>query len=221
MTGSVLAALVLALALPAAAQGLPAVVVWDFDNQTPAGRERWDYLRRVLPESLNAALLASPGLQVVERQRLKDVLAEQKLASGELADEDTRLRLGRIAGAGRMVFGGFFALGDVIQVNLRVVDTATSRVLFADEISASAETVLQQAEGVNRRLAHTLGGADSKPARDYPRAVWQAYDAALALSDSGRYEEAIAALQVLLAQNNQFTPAERQLVALLDKTRRR
>jgi len=43
----------------------------------------------------------------------------------------------------------------------------------------------------------------------------------LALSDAGRYDQAVEALQRLLAKNNDFTPAERQLVALLDKMRRR
>ena len=30
-------------------------------------------------------------------------------------------------GAGRMVFGGFFVLGEDVQVNVRLVDTATTR----------------------------------------------------------------------------------------------
>ena len=54
-----------------------------------------------------------------------------------------------------MVFGGFFVLGEEVQV-VRVVDTATSRVLFSDE--TTAPSVMQQVEGLNRRLARALGG---------------------------------------------------------------
>ena len=221
-----LAGLALAAALPALAAAPAGIVVWDFDNQTPPGAsmlagDQLDYLRRALSESLTGALLDTPGLVVVERQRLKDLLAEQKLASSDLADADTRLRLGRIAGAGRMVFGGFFALGDTVQVNLRVIDTATSRELFSDELSSPADAVMEQAQALNVRLARSLGGGGGAPERGYPRALWQAYDAALALSDAGRYDQAVEALQRLLAKNNDFTPAERQLVALLDKMKRR
>lgn len=208
----------------AQAATLPAVVVWDFDNQTAlAGLppERIDFLRRSLSENLTGTLLQVAGLPVVERQRLKDLLAEQKLAAGSLADEDTRLRLGKIVGAQRMVFGGFFVLGNEVQVHVRVVDTATSRVIFSDETTAPVPQVMQQVAPMNQRLARSLGGGASTGLREHPAALWQAYDAALALADAGQFDAAIGALQALLARDKDFTPAERQLLALLDKMARR
>lgn len=207
---------------PAAA---PGVVVWDFDNQTPPGAAavppgELHYLQRALAEAVTLALLDIAQLPVVERQRMRDLLAEQKLGASDLADTDARLRLGRIVGASRMVFGGFFALGDQLQVNVRVVDSATSRVLIADEFNAPIEAAMARVEALARRLAHALGGSAAM-GQGYPAQLWQAYDRALALSDAGEYEQAVAALQRLLAAHNGFTPAERQLVALLDKMRRR
>ena len=203
----------------------PGVVVWDFENLTPGASvpgsgQGSAYLARSLSENLTVALLGFPGVQVVERQRLKDVLAEQKLSAGDLADQDSRLRLGRIIGAGRMVFGSFFALGDLVQVNVRVIDTATSRVLFSDELAAPVDAVMQQVEAVNRRLVRVLGDGDPE-FRRYPASMWRTYDEALTASDAGRYEQAIEMLQRLVANNKDFTPAERQLLALLDKLSRR
>ncbi len=200
-----------------------AVVVWDFDNQTPLTTSTAvssDFLRRSLSENLTAALLQVPGLPVVERQRLKDLLAEQKVSSTELADEDARVRLGRIVGAARMVFGGYFVLGDEVQVHVRVVDTATSRVIFSDETTSPLKTVMQDVDALNRRLARTLGGG-AAPGTQYAAASWRAYDGALALADAGRLDDAVQALQNLLGQDKTFSPAERQLVALLDKLARR
>lgn len=222
--------LVACLLLGAAATGwaqaaaLPAVVVWDFDNQTAVSAlpaERIDYLRRSLSENLTATLLQVPGLPVVERQRLKDLLAEQRLTASALADEDTRLRLGKIVGAQRMVFGGFFVLGDEVQVHVRVVDTGSSRVVFSDEASTPLPSVMQQVAAMNTRLARALGGSAAATARSHAPEVWQAYDRALALADAGDFDAAVAALQSLLARDKDFTPAERQLVALLDKMARR
>jgi TolB-like protein len=226
------AAVWLLATVPAWAQGgsaaLPAVVVWDFDNQSPPGATApgggGDFLKRTLSESITAQLLQVPGLPVVERQRLKDLLAEQKVSAADLADEDSRVRLGRIVGAGRMVFGGFFVLGTEVQVHVRVVDTATSRVLFSDESQSALASVMQQVEPMNRRLARALAGAGAATGvatAAASQASWQAYDDALALADAGRLDDAVRALQALLARDKTFTPAERQLMALLDKLARR
>ena len=219
----------LSAAASAQAAALPAVVVWDFENQTPgvaAPGDGSDFLRRSLSENLTVTLLQVAGLPVVERQRLKDLLAEQKLAAGALADEDTRLRLGKIIGAQRMVFGGFFVLGDAVQVHVRVIDTATSRVLFSDEAATPLAGVMAQVAPMNRRLASALAGSNAAAAaeagpRVHAPATWQAYDRALALADAGDFDAAVLALQGLLARDKDFVPAERQLVALLDRMARR
>jgi TolB-like protein len=206
----------------AAPAALPAVVVWDFENQsamtTPESNS--GFLVRSLSENVTASLLQVTGLPVVERQRLKDLLAEQKLSGAALADEDSRLRLGRIIGAERMVFGGYFVLGDEVQVHLRLVDTATSRVIFSDETSAPMNAVMQQMEPLNRRLARALGG-QAGGGRSFRAELWQAYDRALALADAGQLDDAVQALQRLLAQDKDFSPAQRELIALLDKLARR
>lgn len=227
---SVLAAAAAASAL--AQPQLPGVVVWDFDDQTAVATQppqRTAFLKRALSENITATLLQLPGLAVVERQRLKDVLAEQQLTSSNLADDDARLRLGRILGASRMVFGGFFVLGNSVQVHLRLVDTATTRVLFADETTATLDGVMQQVQPLNQRLARALGAAPAatgaakaaESAAGSDAIVWQAYDRALALADAGDIDGAVTALQDLLARHKNFTPAERQLLALLEKMARR
>lgn len=215
-----------------ASSTLPAVVVWDFENQTPGPLpgDRSEFLKRSLSENLTVTLLQVPGLPVVERQRLKDLLAEQKLAAGALADEDTRLRLGKIIGAQRMVFGGYFVLGEAVQVHVRVVDTATSRVLFSDEAATPLAGVMAEVAPMNQRLARALGGAAAAAgagagaaagARTHAPETWQAYDRALALADAGNFDAAVQALQDLLARDPRFVAAERQLVALLERQSRR
>jgi TolB-like protein len=220
-----LALALLPVAAGAQAAPLPAVVVWDFENQTPGVTtpgDRSDFLKRSLSENLTVTLLQVAGLPVVERQRLKDLLAEQKLTAGALADEDTRLRLGKIIGAQRMVFGGYFVLGDAVQVHVRVIDTATSRVLFSDEAATPLAQVMAQVAPMNQRLAAALGGAAAAAGpRAHAPETWQAYDHALALADAGDFDAAVQALQGLLARDKNFVPAERQLIALLDRMARR
>lgn len=223
MLGALVALAALATSVQAQNAVLPAVVVWDYENQSALaapGVAQADFLRRSLSESLTATLLQVPGLPVVERQRLQDLLVEQKLGSTALADDDARLRLGKIVGAQRMVFGGFFVLGDQVQVHVRVIDTATSRVLFSDESVAPVATVMAQVVTLNARVARALGGG-AVVAQGHAPERWQAYDRALALADAGDFDAAITALQQLLAADKTFLPAERQLVALLERGARR
>lgn len=204
---------------------LPALVVWDFEDRTVAALSALppggtDWLRRSLSESLITALLRTPGQSVVDRVRLHELLAEQKLGSGALTDEAARLRLGRIVGAGRMVFGSFFVVGDAVQVNLRVVDTASSRVLYADEATAPFDSVMAGQPAWAARVVRALGGR-SEPGQPFPAELWQAHDAAAALADAGRLDDAVAALQQLLQRRADFEPAERLLSAVLQTMARR
>ena len=76
---------------------------------------------------------------------------------------------------------------------------------------------------MNQRLAMALGGsaAAAGGSRSHAPATWQAYDRALTLADAGDFDAAVSALQELLARDKDFLPAERQLVALLDRMARR
>lgn len=112
-----------------------AVAVWDLDDLGVATGEPG------LGEVAGGAVietLKNRGYPVVERQRLLLLLDELNLGSGALADETTRLRLGRLSGARRMVFGGYQGFGAQVRVDLRLVDVETGKVVRAARGTASA-----------------------------------------------------------------------------------
>ncbi|MBV8470791.1 MAG: hypothetical protein JOY60_13140 [Burkholderiaceae bacterium] len=201
------------------------VVIWDFEDHTAASAasaaslRHVEFLQRTLPDAVLESLLALPSLQVVDRFQLRDILAEQKLGSSELSDEASRLRLGRIIGAQRMVFGGFMAVGDWVQVNLRVVDTASSQVVFADQCTAEFDDVLAQTQQIAARVAVALGGPVAA-VNVQPEAMWLEYERAQAMAESGHVQEAIAALKSLLIKDKDFAAAERLLLSLYGKLSR-
>ncbi len=201
----------------------PTVAVWDFENHTVSALTtltQLDFLKRTLSEVILASLLGATGIKVVDRLHLQEVLTEQKLGSSDLADTDTRIRLGRIMGAQRMIFGSFTAIGDQVQVSLRAVDSATSLIIFADQYTCGIDQVLNQAQETTRRLTRALGSSILKPVKDHPTPLWAEYDKALALSDAGRYPEAIEALKNILIKDKDFVIAERQLTAVLERLAR-
>jgi curli biogenesis system outer membrane secretion channel CsgG len=118
-------------------QQTPAVAVWDLANLNPAEAIGPD-MGELLAAKVMETLKESDAFQVVERERL--ILALEELARGStsLVDEATRLRIGRIVGARFMVFGGYFVLGDMMRLDLRLVEVETGRIVKAAQKTASA-----------------------------------------------------------------------------------
>ncbi len=115
-----------------------AIAVWDLDDLSPG-----DAGRPPMGEFLSARVIEVikgwQGYDVVERERLLLALQELRLGSSGLADEATRLRLGRISGARLMVFGGYQAAGGTVRIDLRLVEIETGKVLKAAQRTSRAE----------------------------------------------------------------------------------
>jgi curli biogenesis system outer membrane secretion channel CsgG len=202
------------------------VAVWDFDSyevQTSAAAPT-DNISRALSEILLEQLVKYPGTRVVERSRLREILDEQKIGSSALADEDARLRLGRIAGAQQMVFGSLMRIGEIARIDVRLVSVATSQVLAAHEMSGSTQDVVATMQAVARELVRSLPGGSGVAAEGTAtptRVVTLAsFDAALALMDRKDFSAALEALQNILRTDPGFSPAERQIAIALEQISR-
>jgi curli biogenesis system outer membrane secretion channel CsgG len=112
---------------PGGASGPMVVAVWDIDDLSPGATGRSD-AGDLLAARVIETFQKREGIEIVERQRLEMALSELKLGSSDLADESTRLRLGRISGARFMVFGGYMAIGGKMRIDLRLVDVETGKV---------------------------------------------------------------------------------------------
>ncbi len=114
-----------------------AIAVWDLDNLSTFG------VTHDLGEPLSARIIETikenKGYPIVERERLLLALEEMHLSSSSLADEETRLRLGRLAGARFMVFGGYQIINEMMRVDLRLVDVESGKVLKAAQKTTSAK----------------------------------------------------------------------------------
>ncbi len=120
-------------------QGFSAVAVWDPENLSFKDSGMPD-LGGVLSGEIIQTLQAS-GIKVVEREKLVAMLEELKLGSSELADESTRLKVGRMIGAREMVFGGYMVVGNTMRLDLRMVDVASGKVLKTAKMTAGANDI--------------------------------------------------------------------------------
>jgi len=112
---------------PGVLEGGITIAVWDLDDVSPAMGSRMD-LGELLSAQVIDALRKKENVTVVERERLLRILEELHLGTTAVVDETTRLRLGRLAGARWMVFGGYQVIAEQMRLDLRLVEVETGRV---------------------------------------------------------------------------------------------
>ncbi len=133
------------------------IAVWELENLGPAGApeaEMGPLLTANVLESFQKTLPCG----IVERQKLDLALSELALGASQLAAEDTRLRVGHIAGARQMVFGAYQIIGPNLRIDLRLVDVATGAVVQTAETSVASRDRhewLRAARGAAEQLADT------------------------------------------------------------------
>ena len=110
----------------------PVFAVWDLDQLSMQEAGQPD-LGEMLALQIAQTLKEKKGLMVVEREQLEAVLQELNIGSSELADESTRLRLGRLAGATHMIFGSYLTVASKTRFDLRLVEVETGKVEKAVE----------------------------------------------------------------------------------------
>lgn len=139
----------------ASAQDLITVCVWPFDSHwvgSPAQPGEQQALQYLLPDLLGQALSGSSRVRLVERQRLDQVLQEQKLGSSALADDQTRLRLGRLVGARWMAFGSLMHIGGAWQMDVRMVDVELAQVLMTASASGAQTEYLAAMQQIGEQF---------------------------------------------------------------------
>ena len=120
--------------------------VVDFENKTTYGANR---LGTSASDILITELAKSGKFIVVERDKMNQVMAEQKLAMTGAIDPSTAAKVGRILGLNAIVTGAISQFGETTEgseylitqsksqivkctVDIRVVDAETGQVLYAD-----------------------------------------------------------------------------------------
>jgi curli biogenesis system outer membrane secretion channel CsgG len=152
--------LVLALAFCAAQQVAvpergPVVAVWDLEDVGPFAKAS-PGLGEILSNEIIETIRQKGNYTVVERDRLRLVLEELNLGTTSLVDEATRLRLGKLVGARLMVFGGYQTIGDMMRLDVRLVEVESGRMVRAVSKTAPAADLPQLLKTAREAAADLL-----------------------------------------------------------------
>lgn len=100
-------------------------------------------------ELLSAALANEPGLWMVERSQIEQILGEQTLGLSGLADPATAASVGQLLGAKVLIAGRVIATGEQTLLVAKVMSAETSRVFgettpLTDQLASSTEELAKK-----------------------------------------------------------------------------
>jgi TolB-like protein len=128
---------------PGASDSRPTVAVLYFTNGALMSNADYAPLSKGMAEMLITELARNPGIRVVERDRLQQLLAEQNLGSGDRVDKETAVRLGKMLGAHHLVMGAFVIdPKQNMRIDIRSVHTETSQVEYVESLEGKADRML-------------------------------------------------------------------------------
>ena len=105
--------------------GQKTIAVFDFSNNGLSNNEVFTLTDRLRTELVNVS-----DYKVVERNKIDDILKEQKFQLSGCVDE-CLIEVGKMLGANELVIGSFGKIGNIFTISARIVDAESGEVVTA------------------------------------------------------------------------------------------
>lgn len=189
--------LAVALAAPLAVlaqDSRPGIAVFPFDNGGSYGqdKENFDALQVGLQQMLITEFAQNSQIRIVERGRIKELLAEQDLGAAGRVDANTAARIGKVIGARYVILGGFIDFYGDFRIDARIVNVETGELVKVEKASDKRDKlytlVVNLANQVTRGLnlpALPRQAMEQRQSREVPAEAVTLYSRALLYADRG------------------------------------
>ncbi|HEU4734177.1 MAG TPA: FlgO family outer membrane protein [Kofleriaceae bacterium] len=181
---------VLAFLLAPTVASARTIAIAYFDNNT--GDAELDPLRKGLADMLITDLGNVSSLQIVERDKLNQVLGELRLSQSKFIDPRTAQKLGKGLAAEFIMTGGYVLRGDSLRVDVRVIEVGSGKVAASEKVEGKKDDFFALEKDLVDILIRTLDVKLSSGERSKLRSnatqsfeAWQHYSAGLDAKDRG------------------------------------
>jgi TolB-like protein len=176
------------------------VAILYFDNYT--GSSDNDPLGKGISSMMISDLSVVPEIQLVERERMQDLIKESELQHTKYFDSTTAVRTGRMIGAQYVVVGSFASVKPQMRIDTRVVSVETGAVVKSAQVTGDQDKFFDLEQALAGKLIDGLGlalspdeqnkvAAQQRANRIDDVSTMTAYSRALAAFDDGDYPEAV------------------------------
>jgi TolB-like protein len=193
-------------ATPALARAQEKSVVGVLRYENNSGDAQYDHLGRAFSSMMISDLSAIERLQLIERERLEDVMAELDLQQSGYVDEESAQSLGMIIGAEYLVLGSFVTVDPEIRMDTRVTRVGTTEIVTTGEVTGQKDSIFDLQQALADQIIDGLEIALTEEERrllverqqenridDLETVV--GYSQALCYLDNGAYGEALDRIQ--------------------------
>lgn len=197
----------------------PGLAVLDFDIGLAMGQPREDYeaLRRGLAALTVTEVASNPGVRVVERTQLQQILQEQNLGKEGRVDDASLVRVGKLIGAHYMVTGILFDSHGNLRIDARIFDVETSQILKTESVSGKWDNLYDMVPRLAQQLMHdtNLPPLERHAMEEFrqtnpvpPTQAVMAYSRAVLYADRGDKDHAVEQYRRALAVFPSYTQAK-------------
>lgn len=165
------------------------VAVLYFDNYT--GKADYDPLGKGIASMMISDLSAVQEIQLVERDRIQDLVKEMEVQHTKYFDSTTAVKVGRMTGAEYIVVGSFAALQPRMKIDTRVVRVETGAIVKTAQVTGDEDKFFELEKRLASDLIDGLGLALS-PEEQQRLAAKQEENRVDALSTMVSYSTALA-----------------------------
>ena len=221
MRALILALSLLAPSVASAAKPTVAILYFDYTGKD----DQMGMLRKGLAQMLISDLSGNASFEIVERDRLQEILEELKLNQTNQIDKGSANKIGKLLGARYMVLGGYFDLMGSLRVDARVVEVETGKVIKSVGSTSKPEEFLNLQQRLSGELTSVLSTelkSSTAPTKDRPKppkelrvSTARKYSEALDAIDKKDKETAKAKLKEVLKEQPDFSLAQIDLKSLV------
>jgi len=115
------------------AQDLPNVAVMDFTAQNVSSGDA-----AVISDMLRGELVKTRACNVIEKQNMDKILAEQAFQNSGCTSEECAVKLGKLLNVNKIVVGSFGKIMDTHILNIRVVNVESGKIVYGDKVTGSS-----------------------------------------------------------------------------------
>ena len=180
------------------------VAVLRYDNNT--GDEQYEHLGRAFSSMMISDLSVIERIQMVERERLEELIAELDLQQSGYVDPESAQSVGMILGAEYVVTGAFLTVDPDMRLDTRVARVETTEIVTTAEVTGEQESLLDLQQRLADQLIDGLELVLTEEERARLRAQQEAnriddletmvaFSDALCLLDHGAYVQGFEAMQ--------------------------
>lgn len=162
---------------------------------------------------LTTELIKTQQFELMEREEMSSILAEQSFQQSQCSEEDCAVEMGRLIGVELMTAGTIVKIGDLYSLNLRVFDVATGKILKTASIEFTGDYP-EFIENSVEDAARLLAGLDPIARVNTKAIIWTSTSIALWGLGAWAHLEAIDYNE----QYNQEFSSTKRLLQLKDQS---